>query len=94
MSPDIAARLQAVHIECFENEKGYCFAVRDNCMAIVSGGSPGSSAMATDSGFAFLVWRDGQPYLAAHGAPANPATPEQVETLRRFSEDLKAALHT
>jgi len=39
------------------------------------------------------VWRDGLPYLAAKGSET-PATPEQVETIRRFSEDLKTALST
>jgi hypothetical protein len=93
VNPEIAARLQSCNISFFDSEKGYSFLIRENCMAILSGASLGSSAIATDSGFAFLVWRDGQPRLAAHGAGEIPASPEQVETLRRFSEDLKAALN-
>jgi len=92
VNPEIAARLQARNFSTFENEKGYSFVVRDNCMAILSGTSPGSSAIATEAGFAFLIWRDGKPYLSAHGSPDMPASPEQVEALRLFSEDLKAAL--
>jgi len=94
VTPELAARLQSRNFTYFENEKGFCFVVRDNCMAVVSGNSPGSSSIATEGGFAFLVWRDGQPYLASRGTPDVPAAPEQVETLRRFSEDLKAALHS
>jgi hypothetical protein len=47
--------------------------------------------MMTEQGLAYLVWRDGQPYLAAKGGET-PATPEQVETIRKFSEDLNTAL--
>jgi hypothetical protein len=38
------------------------------------------------------VWRDGQPILAAHGAAGTAAAPDQVEAIRKFSEDLKIAL--
>ena len=71
---------------------------RGDCMAAVGGpqGSgadtnQGSTGMMTDQGLAYLVWRDGRPYLAAKGGET-PATPEQVETIRKFSEDLSAAL--
>jgi hypothetical protein len=47
--------------------------------------------MMTEQGLAYLVWRDGLPYLAAKGGET-PATPEQVETIRKFSADLKSAL--
>ena len=93
MNPEIAARLQALHIECFATEKGYTFYTRDNCAAIGHGASLGSSGMMTDTGLAYLTWRDGRAYLAAHGGGESPASPEQVETLRRFSGDLKAALN-
>ena len=49
--------------------------------------------MMTEQGLAYLVWRDGQPYLAAKGGET-PATPEQVETIRKFSQDLSNALNT
>ena len=74
--------------------------VRGDCIAAVGptqgGGvatNQGSTGMMTDQGLAYLVWRDGQPYLAAKGGET-PATPEQVETIRRFSQDLSNALNT
>ena len=71
--------------------------VRDNCIAAVGGdlgsGNQGSTGMMTEQGLAYLVWRDGQPYLAAKGSET-PATPEQVEAIRKFSEDLTTALST
>ena len=75
--------------------------VRDNCVAAAGGSNPGinnpginlgSTGMMTVQGLAYLVWRDGQPYLAAKGSET-PATPEQVETIRKFSEDLNNALN-
>ena len=65
---------------------------RDDCIAAVSG-TQGSTGMMTEQGLAYLVWRDGQPYLAAKGGET-PATPEQVETIRKFSQDLNTALST
>ena len=93
MNPEIAARLQALHIECFATEKGYTLYTRENCAAIGHGASLGSSGMMTDTGLAYLTWREGRAYFAAHGGGESPAAPEQVETLRRFSDDLKAALN-
>ena len=76
------------------------FYARDNCIAAVGatgGGGPrtnlGSTGMMTDRGLAYLVWRGGRPYLAAKGGET-PATPEQVEAIRKFSEDLNTALST
>ncbi len=93
MTSETAARLEAAGIQSFATEKGYTFYTRANCAAIGREGSLGSSGMMTEAGLSYLTWRDGQPYLAAHGASETPATAEQVETLRRFSEDLKAALN-
>ena len=93
MNPEIAARLQALHIECFATEKGYTFYTRENCAAIGHGASLGSSGIITDAGLAYLTWREGRAYLAAHGGAESLAAPEHVEALRRFSEDLKAALN-
>ena len=64
--------------------------MRDNCVAAV-GGTQGSTGIMTEQGLAYLVWREGQPFLAAKGSET-PATPEQVETIRKFSEDLNTAL--
>ena len=67
--------------------------VRENCIAAVSGGSQGSTGMMTPQGLAYLVWRDEQPMLASKGVET-PASAEQVDAIRKFSEDLKAALST
>jgi hypothetical protein len=93
VNPEIAARMEALHIQCFATEKGYTFYTRDNCAAIGHGASLGSSGIMTEAGLAYLTWREGRPYLAAHGAAESPASPEQVETLRQFSVDLNAALN-
>jgi hypothetical protein len=66
--------------------------VREECIAVV-GGTQGSTGILTPQGVAYLVWRDGQPVLASKGVEV-PATAEQVETIRKFSEDLKSALST
>ncbi|HTP36546.1 MAG TPA: hypothetical protein VMJ75_30430 [Candidatus Acidoferrales bacterium] len=67
--------------------------VRENCIAVVGGGTQGSTGMLTPQGLAYLIWRDGRPLLASKSIET-PATPEQVEAVRKFSEDLKAALGT
>ncbi|HXK01852.1 MAG TPA: hypothetical protein VMS37_05580 [Verrucomicrobiae bacterium] len=66
--------------------------VRGDCIAVV-GGTQGSTGMLTPQGLAYLIWRDGRPLLAAKGTET-PATPQQVEAIGKFSEDLKAALAT
>jgi hypothetical protein len=96
VTPEIARRLTDLRIEHFASEKGYTFFTRENCAAIGHGKADGfglgSTGVMTESGFAYLLWRDGQAYLAVHGGAEAPATAEQVEAARRFSEDLKAAL--
>jgi hypothetical protein len=67
--------------------------LRGDCIGMVAAGSQGSTGMLTPQGLAFLIWRDGQPLLASKGVEM-PATPEQVEAIRKFSEDLKTALST
>jgi hypothetical protein len=64
--------------------------VRENCIAAVGSGQ-GSTGLMTEQGLAYLVWRDGQPFLAAKGSEI-PATPEQVEAIQKFSRDLSTAL--
>ena len=65
---------------------------RGNCVAMV-GETQGSTGFMTENGLAFLVWRDGIPLLAAKGSEVR-ATPEQVEDIRKFTDDLKTALST
>ena len=96
MTPEIARRLTDLRIEWFASEKGYTFFTRENCAAIAhlkaEGLGLGGTGLMTESGFAYLLWRDGRAYLAVHGGAETPATAEQVEAARRFSDDLKAAL--
>src|SRR5438270_238395 len=60
--------------------------------AIANGLSLGSSGLMTETGMAYLVSREDRPFLAGHGGGETAATPEQVETVRRFSADLKTVL--
>ena len=97
MSPEIAARLADFNIQLAAQARDYCLFVRGNCLALVQAAeesftSIGASGMMTENGIAYLVWREGQPVLAAHGGHEQPATPEELETVRRFSEDLKLTL--
>ena len=92
------SRLQDLNIRLMAEGLAVSIYVRGDCIAAVggphdggAGTNQGSTGMMTEQGLAYLVWRDGRPYLAAKGGET-PATPEQVETIRRFSEDLKTAL--
>jgi hypothetical protein len=90
------SRLEDLNIRLMVEGPAVSIYVRDNCIAAVGGtgaGNQGSTGMMTDQGLAYLVWREGQPFLAAKGSET-PATPEQVETIRKFSEDLNTALST
>lgn len=69
---------------------------RDNLVALVERtpegyGSIGATGIWTQHGIAYLVWRDGRALLAGKGFE-QPASHEEVTAVRRFSEDLKAAL--
>jgi hypothetical protein len=57
------------------------------------GATQGSTRIMTEQGLAFLVWREGVAMLTAKGTEV-PATPDQLEAIRRFTEDLKTALST
>jgi hypothetical protein len=96
VTPEIAARLEACGILMAAQARDYCMFVRGNCAALVQGTddgftSIGSSGMMTETGLAYLVWHDGKAALSSHGKQVE-ATAEQVETIRRFSEDLKKIL--
>ena len=96
MIPETSARLESLGIASVATATGYFLFTRDNCAAFAHERSEGlylgSSGIMTEGGLAFLVWRDGQAYLAIHGGSQIPAAPEQVEAIQRFSGDLKAAL--
>ena len=95
MTPEIAARLARCGIQLAAESPEYSMFTRGACVALASAAAAGSgiggSGMMTDTGLAFLVWRDGVPYLAARGGET-PASDAQVEEIRRFSLDLKCAL--
>jgi hypothetical protein len=97
VSPETAARLASLNIELAAQARDYCMLVRGNCLALAQASgesftSIGASGMMTENGIAYLVWREGLPVLAAHGGHEQPATPEELETIRCFSEDVKSAL--
>jgi hypothetical protein len=92
VTPEIAARLQQLDIAWFPTEKGFTMFTRGNCAAVAHQQSIGSSGLMTENGFAYLVWREEQAYLVAHGGAETAASPEQLEAIRRFSADLKSAL--
>ena len=54
-------------------------------------GGFGAAGLLLDGAFAVLVWNGESPEFVAK-ARRVPATAEQVETLRRFDSDLRAAL--
>ena len=94
------SRLEDLNIRLMVEGPSVSIYVRDNCIAAVGGtqgisqaGNQGSTGLMTELGLAYLVWHDGEPFLAAKGGET-PATPEQVETIRKFSEDLNDALST
>jgi hypothetical protein len=90
------SRLADLNIRLMVEGPAVSIYVRGNCIAAAGGNhgsNQGSTGMMTELGLAYLVWREGRPYLAAKGGEI-PATPEQVETIRKFSEDLNTALST
>ena len=94
--PYDVSRIEDLNIRLMVEGPAVSIYVRGDCIAAVGriqGSNQGSTGMMTDQGLAYLVWRDGRPYLAAKGGET-PATPEQVETIRRFSQDLNTALTT
>jgi hypothetical protein len=51
----------------------------------------GSTGLWTETGLAYLVWREGRPFFVAKGSE-RPADPGQIADLRRFSDDLVGSL--
>jgi hypothetical protein len=92
VNPDLRLRLEKFNIQVLAETKAYSLLGRENMIALLAHtGSVGSTGVMTGNGLAYLVWREGRAVLAAknHETPADEA---QVEAIRRFSEDLKAAL--
>ena len=97
MNPAVAARLTSLDIRTVAETAAYTLFARGDCLALARRAgqgfdSIGSSGMMTENGVAYLLWRDGEPLLAARGHAPAPAAPAQVESIRTFSEDLKLAL--
>ena len=98
MTPEIASRLESLHIQWTVHAKGYAVFTRGDLIAMANCAdngriaSLGSTGMMTDNGLAYLAWRGGQPVLAAHGGKEIPATAEQADTIQHFSAELKTAL--
>jgi len=83
-------------IQLVSETRSYYMFARDNLVALVERtaaghGSIGGTGILTERGLAYLIWRDGQTFLAGKGFE-QAATEEQVAMVRRFSEDLKAVL--
>ena len=91
--PPQAERLAAVGIQLVAETASHYLFSRDNCIALVerAGGSLGSTGMMTEQGLAYLIWRGGEAFLKSKTGET-AATEEQVSTIRRFSQDLEAAL--
>jgi len=96
VSPEITDRLAGLNIQILaEAEKHFLFA-REMCVALVERteagfGSIGSTGVMTESGLAYLVWRGDRATLVSKSGE-QPADPQQVEAVRRFSIDLKSGL--
>jgi hypothetical protein len=98
VNSEIPARLQQLQIQVMVDAAAFCVLAREECIVVAPRepngefGSLGSTGLMTENGLAYLVWRDGSPWLVTHGAREVPATPEQVEKIQRFSGDLKTAI--
>ena len=100
VSDELKARLDALGIWQMVNAAYYGVFVRKGCMVIAqrdpgSGEytSMGSAAYSLEGiGMSFLQWKDDKPYLYRKDYDPVPATPEQLEILRKFSADVKSAL--
>ena len=88
--------LGSTGIQLLSETPTYSVFARDNLIALVERtpqgyGSIGGTGILTEQGLAYLVWRNGEAFLAGKGFEL-PASDDQVALVRRFSEDLKAAL--
>jgi len=85
------SRLEDFGIKLMVESPAVSIYARGECIAMTAAGTQSSTGMMTAEGLAYLVWRDGRALLASKSGET-PATAEQVEAIRKFSEDLKAAL--
>lgn len=54
-------------------------------------GNIGAPGLMTERGFAALIWRGDQAFFVGKGFE-QPASPEQIQSMRAFASDLAAAL--
>ena len=92
----VAERLAGLNIQIAAEAPKHFVFVRENCVALVERteagyGSIGSTGIMTESGLAYLVWREQVPVLAGKSGE-RPAEAAQIEAIQRFSQDLKTAL--
>jgi hypothetical protein len=69
---------------------------RDGFVSLVSVrdddfGESGAPGLLTENGFAAMIWRGTEAFFVARGFERR-ATVSEIETIRRFNEDLKSAL--
>jgi hypothetical protein len=88
--------LGSTAIQLLSETRAYAIFARDNLIALVERtaegyGSIGGTGILTERGLAYPIWRDGLALLAGKGFE-QPATDEQMAAMRKFSQDLKAAL--
>jgi hypothetical protein len=95
VSPAITQLLESQGIRLVSEAREYVMLARDNCVALVrmENGvcSIGSTGLLTGNGLAYLVKRGERDFLVAKGIES-PALPEEVEAIRKFSNDLKALI--
>ena len=92
----MAARMASADTVRVWEMREYCVFVRGNCVAMAQTKGEGfscvgSSGIMTENGLAYLVWSDGKTWLASHGNMVE-ADAAQVESIRKFSEDLTVSL--
>jgi hypothetical protein len=87
------ARLSERGIQIVAETESHMLYARDNLIALVERrhDTIGSTGMLTENGLAYLIWRDGQAYLKSKHAE-QAATEQQVDAIRRFSQDLAGSL--
>ncbi|MBZ2185877.1 MAG: hypothetical protein K7J46_14285 [Bryobacter sp.] len=95
---EVLARLAAANIDFLTAlELTTHFVVtRDGFVALIERreggfGNIGAPGLLCERGVAQLIWRGEQAFFIARGF-AEPATPEQIEALRRFGRDVKNSL--
>ena len=94
---EILEKLAAAGIQIIPAEIASHFILeRDGFVAFVERreqafGNIGAPGLMTERGFAALIWRDDQAFFLGKGFE-QPASPEQVQSIRAFASDLAAAL--